>query len=94
MTVDFDPTKERRNRLKHGLDFSLAQYILSDPLSATVYDRYEGGEHRWHTFGWVGDKVLLVVSSNVDVDDDWVRVFGPREATPLERRRYEDQQGT
>ena len=93
MNIDFDPAKERLNKQRHGLDFSFAKYILSDPLSATVYDRFEGEEHRWHTFGWIGNKVFLVVSSNPDVDDeDWIRVFGFREATTVERRRYEEQQ--
>jgi uncharacterized DUF497 family protein len=56
-----------------------------------VYDRYENGEHRWHTLAWVSGKLLLVVHTFPDPDDgEWVRVIGLREATPPERRRYEE----
>jgi uncharacterized protein len=67
--------------------------ILSDPLSVTFYDRFEGGEHRWHTIGAVGyhGKVLIVVHSDPDPQDSRpVRIIGLREATARERRRYED----
>jgi uncharacterized DUF497 family protein len=42
MEISWDPRKEVSNVIKHGLIFSLADQILSDPLSATWYDRIEG----------------------------------------------------
>ena len=91
MLIDRNSTKEELNRQKHGLDFSFADHVLSSPLNVTVYDRFENGEHRWHTFAHVGDKLLLVVYSFPDPEDEeWVRVIGLREATQAERKRYEE----
>ena len=92
MRIDKDTQKEIGNVSKHqGLDFSLARRIFNDPLAVTVYDRFEGGEDRWHTFAWVGGKLLLVVHTYPDPDDEeWVRVIGLREAAVHERKRYEE----
>ena len=90
--LSWDPEKERINKQKHGLDFSFASLVFSDPLAATVYDRFENGEHRWHTIGAVGGNhtVLLVVHMFPDPDNETrIRVIGVRRATLQERRRYE-----
>ena len=93
LRLDKDPSKEASNRSKHGLDFSFAELMFRYPLAVEVYDRFENGEHRWHTLSQVGGKLLLVVYTYPDPgDQDWIRVIGLREATPHERRRYE--QGT
>jgi uncharacterized DUF497 family protein len=48
-------------------------------------------QDRWHTFGTVERYLLLVVHTHPDPEDDqWIRVIGLREATPHERKRYED----
>lgn len=93
MRFSWDPDKEAKNKAKHGLDFSFAEAVFSDPLRAIIFDRYEGGEERWHCVGAVagGYRVLLVVHCYPDPDDDGlVGVIGLREATAHERRRYED----
>ena len=86
----WDPEKERINKQKHGLDFSFADPVFSDPLAVTIYDRFENGEHRWHTIGAVGagHTVLLVVHTLPDTDVP-IRIIGLRRATAQERRRYE-----
>ena len=91
-----DPEKERRNVNKHGLDFSFAAKIFADPLAVTVFDRVQDGEWRWHTMAGVGGAltVLLVVHTFPDPDDnEKVRVIGLRQATPRERKRYEEEGG-
>ncbi|MGA9866679.1 MAG: BrnT family toxin [Acetobacteraceae bacterium] len=88
----WDPAKERANKAKHGLDFSFAELVFSDPLRVVVFDRYDG-EERWHCIGVVagGLKTLVVVHAYPDDDDpELVRIIGLREATRHERRRYED----
>ena len=90
MLIEKDSNKEKSNLVKHGLDFSFSEHIFQSLFAVTVYDRYDG-EHRWHTFAYVGSKVLLVVHTYPDPDDDsWVRVIGLREATSHERRLYEE----
>ncbi len=93
MKITFDPKKQRTNFDSHGYDFSFARLLFADPLAMNVYDRFEGGEHRWHRIGFVGGgfKLLLVVYTFPDPhDDEWVQVIGLREATAHERRRYEE----
>jgi uncharacterized DUF497 family protein len=91
MRIEKPAKKEEANRKKHGVGFSLADIICTDPLSVTVYDRYENGEDRWHTFGVVNGTVFLVVHTYPDPDDDeWIRVIGLRKATHGERKNYEE----
>jgi len=90
LRIDKDLNKEAANTRKHGLDFTFADLMFRDPLAVEVYDRFEAGEHRWHTLSRLGGKLLLVAYSYPDPDDlDWVRVISLREATRDERRRYE-----
>jgi uncharacterized DUF497 family protein len=89
--VEKPALKEALNRRKHGIGFSLADVICNDPLSITVYDRFENGEDRWHTFGTVKGVVFVVVHTYPDPEDDqWVRVIGLRKATAQERKNYEE----
>lgn len=92
MKFDWNEEKQRHNIRAHKLDFSFAELVFSDPCRVGAYDRYEGGEHRWHMYGMVGGSLLLVVHSYPDEDDhEWVRVIGLREATRQERHRYEEE---
>jgi uncharacterized protein len=75
---------------EHGVGFSLAEFVLADPLTLVVYDRFENGEHRWHAVGFVGSKLFVVVHSYPDPDDDErVRVIGLRVASTRERILYD-----
>ena len=55
ITITWNREKERRNRSRHGLDFSFASAVFANPLAVTVFDRIENGEERWHTMAAVGD---------------------------------------
>ena len=92
MRITKDPPKEVENTKKHGLSFELADYLVEDPLLAIVYDRFEGGEHRYHAIGVVGGRCLVLVHSYPDPDDEnWIQAISLREATPHERRRYQEE---
>jgi uncharacterized DUF497 family protein len=96
MEITSRPDKERSNIRKHGLDFSFAVAVFADPLALTTFDRVENGEERWHTIGALGggSKVLVVVHTFPENDnEEWVHVIGLREATPHERKRYEEDGG-
>ena len=91
MRIEYHTAKETANLIKHKLDFSFSERVLSDPLAVTVHDRCENGEDRWHAFAWVGGKLLLVVYTYPDPDDDdRIRVIGLRQATAFERKQYEE----
>ena len=93
MELEWDDEKERKNLRKHGLDFSIAEVVLSDPYAMTLYDRHENAEHRWHTIGAVnaGHMVLVVIHTDPEPEGGApVRIIGVRKATLHERRRYEE----
>ncbi len=96
MQIVWRADKARRNKQKHGLEFSLAAEVFADPFSVTTFDRNVGTEERWHTIGCVvcgrQFKLVLVVYCHPDPDDEaWVQIISLREATNHERRRYETQ---
>lgn len=91
MHFEWDRNKENDNIKKHRLDFSFAELIAINPLVVLVGDRYESGEYRYHALAWIGEKLLLMVHTYPHPDDEtFIRVIGLREATPNERRRYEE----
>ena len=56
---DWDATKDRANRLKHGVDFATAQFAFADPLRVIAEDlAHSSAESRFCCFGEVGGGVL------------------------------------
>ena len=94
MRITYDPIKEVKNKRRHGLSFAIAEYLVEDPLLVIVYDRCGNGEHRYHAIGVVGGRCLVLVHTNPDPDDEsWIHAISLREATPHERRRYQEVDG-
>jgi uncharacterized DUF497 family protein len=94
MEITWREEKRRLNLRKHGLDFTLAQQVVSDPLAVTVFDRVQDGEERWHTIGAIlagtSFKVVVVVHTYPEPgDENWIHVISLRTADPRERRSYE-----
>ena len=58
---DWDPAKDRTNRLKHGVDFQTAQLAFADRSRVIAEDtEHSSGEKRYFCFGRVGSGVLTV----------------------------------
>jgi uncharacterized DUF497 family protein len=58
---EWDATKDRANRAKHGIGFELAQHAFLDPLRVIAEDPDHGGdEQRYFCFGLVEGAVLTV----------------------------------
>jgi len=91
---DWDPSKDRRNVAKHGVSFTNALTIFSDPLALTLFDEaHSDDEDRWITLGAAKDGRLLVVIHtyrNTDVARVAVRIISARPATKREARQYHD----
>ncbi len=90
MTPKFswDPRKDRSNTSKHGVTFTEAATIFSDPLSLTKSDPdHSWREQRHVTVGLSrAHRLLVVVHSD---HDDSIRIISARPATRPERRQYE-----
>jgi uncharacterized protein len=87
---EWDPEKDRVNREKHGISFAEASTVFLDPLAATVADeRHSIEELRFRTVGYTATERLVLVA-HTDRDDG-IRIISARDATPRERRQYEQQ---
>jgi hypothetical protein len=60
-TFEWDDTKDRANRVKHGVPFVLAQMAFFDPRRVIAEDlAHSSGEPRYFCFGKVGSGVMTV----------------------------------
>ena len=97
---EWDVAKAASNRRKHRISFDTAALAFDDPLALVEQDRIEHGEERWQTIGKVEGRLLLLVAHTVRDDEEEdqpveiIRIISAREATPGERRRYEQQNGS
>jgi uncharacterized protein len=80
------------NLQRHGVAFDTACEVFFDPFVYTTEPEVRGGEHRHRSIGLTVGWALIVVAFTFR--EDSIRIISAREASPLERRRYEDQQNT
>ena len=96
MDITWHEPKARRNKQKHGLDFSQAAEVFADPLAQTMWDRFVQGEDRWRTVGAIVSdrafRIVVVIHTYPAGDDGWVHIISLRDATAHERRAYEEGQ--
>jgi uncharacterized protein len=85
----WDPSKNRANFKKHGIDFREAATVFYDPLSTTFPDEdHSESEQRFLTIGMsVRSRILVIAHTE---EDDTIRVISARSATPREQRFYEE----
>jgi len=96
MKFVWDPEKDLINRKKHGIAFNEAIEVFNDPLHLSSIDhRFGYFEERWATVGKVsGVGIIVVVNLFFNEEgEEVIRVISAREATPNERRQYEDVRG-
>lgn len=86
MNVVWDAAKAKSNLQKHGIDFSDAEAVLTDPLALTREDGDAEGEGRFVTLGTdaVGRLAVVVYSYR----DDAIRLISARKATRNEVKLY------
>ena len=88
MIVEFewDKSKARANRRKHGIDFADAVSVLEDDQALTIDDD-DPDEERFVTIGLdaLGRIVVVVYTFR----ENRIRFISARKATPRERKQYE-----
>jgi hypothetical protein len=89
--LQWDPEKAASNYTKHGVDFHEAGTVLDDPLSTTFPDPdHSLDEQRYLTIGSsLSGRILVVAHTD---RGEAVRLISARQATPSERRFYEQGQ--
>jgi uncharacterized DUF497 family protein len=89
MRCEWDKIKAAANLEKHGIAFEEAATVFDDPMYVDFYDPdHSYGEHRYIIMGASCQQRLLFVSYTER--GDAVRLISAREATPSERRGYEE----
>jgi uncharacterized DUF497 family protein len=87
MKFDFDPTKSKKNKEKHGIDFVEAQKIWEDvDVIKDVPDSYKDGEHYWLAVGAI-ERVIWAMIYNWRSDVVWI--VSVRRVRDYEREEYE-----
>jgi len=89
---EWDDSKDRANRTKHGFGFRIAARVFADPNMMLIEDRVdEQGEQRWHALGMVGGRFLLVVVHvyrEAENGEEIIRIISARAANKRESRVY------
>ncbi|MEA3349065.1 MAG: BrnT family toxin [Chloroflexota bacterium] len=89
MEFEWDPLKAASNLRKHGILFTEAATVFSDPLSMTVYDLdHSRDEDRYIIVGMSDGSRLLIVA--FAERGDHIRIINARQLTRTERKAYEE----
>jgi uncharacterized DUF497 family protein len=90
MEFEWDSKKAKSNLRKHKVSFNEAATTFNDILSFTFEDEaHSDVERRYATLGMSYRGRILVVAHTMRGEK--VRIISAREATPRERRWYEEE---
>lgn len=85
---EWNPSKAKENKIKHGISFADAFGVFEDPKAVTI-DDYREGEDRYVTIGMDAfGRILVVVYT---WREDAIRIISARKAVRYEVRQYEDE---
>jgi uncharacterized DUF497 family protein len=88
MEFEWDQSKDRANRRKHGISFEEAKHIFDGPVLTRVDEREDYGEVREISLGTLSpDAPLLVVHTARGTK---TRLISARKANRQERKIYDD----
>jgi uncharacterized DUF497 family protein len=84
--VEWDETKTKENKSKHGISFADTFAVFEDPSAVTLED-FRRGEQRYVTIGMDAFGRILVVVYTWREDN--IRIISARKAVQYEVRQYE-----
>ena len=95
LSFEWDESKNRVNKRKHGVGFEIATQVFEDPGHVVVNDPTEKGEQRWQAIGFVENALLLLVVHTLTEGDgaEFIRLISARRATRCEAQIYGEQNG-
>ena len=87
---DWDEAKNRLNMRKHGIGFSTAVRLFSQPHCIRLDTGEDYQEDRWIAVGWIGPVIgLLVFTERDDGPNRIIRIISARKASIREVALYE-----
>lgn len=85
MAIVFDEEKRRKTLVERGLDFAAAGDVFDGPHLTIEDDRFDYGETRFFTIGFLGRRMVVVVWTPRDDDQ---RIISMRKANDREQEAY------
>ncbi len=85
MPYEWDTTKRRENRDKHGIDFAAVEEAFQWE-TAVIEPSPRYGEMRWRAIGYIGEGLHTVIYT---VRGDNTRIISLRRANDKEVRTYD-----
>jgi uncharacterized DUF497 family protein len=90
MAISFDPAKREETLADRGLDFADAEQVFAGLLIEGPDTRFDYGEERIVTVGFLGERMVVVVWTARGEDR---HIISMRKANARERQKYEKQLG-
>lgn len=91
LEFEWDPSKNRSNKRKHGVDFDEACTAFSDPSARIIADPdHSDDEDRFILLGLSQSIRLLVVCHCYRENDDTIRIISARKASKKESKIYKE----
>lgn len=88
MQYEWDENKRLANLERHKVDFNVAENFQWETAIETIDDRFDYGEERWITLGFIGEKLHVLVYT---IRSQTIRIISLRKANKRERIYYETQ---
>jgi hypothetical protein len=85
MRIDYDDEKRQKTLEHRGLDFVDAPALFSGPTLNLLDDRFDYGEARYQTVGWLDGRMVMVVWT---ARGDARRIISMRRCNDREEDRY------
>ena len=90
MAITFDPAKRDRTLAQRGLDFADAEQVFDGPLVENPDQRFDYGEQRLITVGYLDERMVVVVWTPRGNDR---HIISMRKANDREQDKYREQLG-
>ena len=85
MRLTYHPRKRAETLAYRGLDFEDARHVFEGAQLQLEDDRFDYGETRWQTIGWLNDDMVMVVWTPRGAAR---HIISMRKCNAKERRRY------
>ena len=84
-SIEFDLQKRAQTLMERGLDFARADEIFADAVADIEDIRYSYGEQRYRTYGFLDDRLTVVVWT---MRSEKIRIISMRRANEREIKKY------
>ncbi|WAJ27356.1 BrnT family toxin [Antarcticirhabdus aurantiaca] len=90
MRISFDPAKRDTTLAERGLDFRDAPTVFAGRTLTLLDERFDYGEERFQTYGFIADRVVMLVWTP---RDEGRHIISMRHCHEREARRVRDRMG-